>query len=311
MRFKVTPAIGKDIYPISDPHNTWGGPIAGPGADGKYHAYIPLYKNGSLWGAKDIKHGTADNITGPYLWNTLPEIPSSINPGFLAFKNESSGRMVYSLWDSSAVKVSDSLDGPFSKVEGFSYPSGPNAAPVWHGGAFYMTNQRTGEVWTTSALAAGQSWTLVANISHSGLKTNTHAEDPFMWIDKRNNWHIINHAYDLTQSEQCGSSVVSDHFFSKDGKDWHAIGGVEPYGHTVHFDDGTSHTYSTLERPYIYFDATNQMTHISFAADLTVGDEGCKDRSTGFCAAHKIKPCCCNCCKFEDHAGTIVVALDV
>jgi hypothetical protein len=38
MGFKVTPARGKDIYPVSDKHNTWSGPIAGPAEDGKYHA---------------------------------------------------------------------------------------------------------------------------------------------------------------------------------------------------------------------------------------------------------------------------------
>ena len=116
-------------------------------------------------------------------------------------------------------------------------------------------------------------------------------------------------SYDLTQFDHCGTSTVSDHFFSVDGKNWHLISGLEPYQHTVQYDDNTSHTYSTLERPNIYFDATGQMTHLVLAADLTVGDEGCKHRKTGWCKNKK--GCCCNCCKFDDHAGTIVVALDV
>ena len=28
-----------------------------------------------------------------------------------------------------------------------------------------------------------------------------------------------------------------------------------PYGHSVKFDDGTSHTYTTLERPNIHFNS--------------------------------------------------------
>ena len=31
-----TPASAKDIYPTSNPSNTWGGPIVGPESDGKY-----------------------------------------------------------------------------------------------------------------------------------------------------------------------------------------------------------------------------------------------------------------------------------
>ena len=77
----------------------------------------------------------------------------------------------------------------------------------------------------------------------------------------------------------------------------------------VHFDDGTSHLYSTLERPNLHFDATGQMTHLVLAADLDVGDEGCANRTKGWCE-HR-QGCCCNCCKFDDHSGTIVVKLAV
>jgi hypothetical protein len=35
-----------------------------------------------------------------------------------------------------------------------------------------------------------------------------------MWTDKRGNFHIINHAYDNHQWENCGTSVASAHFFS-------------------------------------------------------------------------------------------------
>lgn len=38
---------------------------------------------------------------------------------------------------------------------------------------------------------------------------------------KRGNWHIINHAYSNVQYENCGSSYVSAHFFSTDGKAWY------------------------------------------------------------------------------------------
>ena len=49
------------------------------------------------------------------------------------------------------------------------------------------------------------------------------------------------------------------------------------YPRRVADDDGTSHTYTTLERPNLHFDSTGQLTHINLAADLVTGDEGCAD----------------------------------
>lgn len=75
----------------------------------------------------------------------------------------------------------------------------------------------------------------------------------------------------------CGNSTLSAHQFSTDGKEWHmVVPNVEPYSHTVQYDDGTSHTYNTLERPNLHFDETGQLTHINLAADMITGDEGCK-----------------------------------
>ena len=100
----------------------------------------------------------------------------------------------------------------------------------------------------------------------------------YLWIDKRDNWHVINHAYDTRQLDNCAHSILSTHFFSEDGKEWQCADD-EPYGHTVHFDDGTTHTYTTLERPNIHFDTAGQMTHLGLAADLVTEDEGCANRT--------------------------------
>jgi hypothetical protein len=51
----------KDIYNVSIPANTWGGPIIQDGKTaGKYHAYVPKYAAGALFGAKHVLHGTGD-----------------------------------------------------------------------------------------------------------------------------------------------------------------------------------------------------------------------------------------------------------
>ena len=66
----------------------------------------------------------------------------------------------------------------------------------------------------------------------------------------------------------------------------------------VHYDDGTSFTFVTLERPNIHFDSEGQMTHINLAADLTTTDSGCGHGRA--CAE----------CKFYRHCGTTIIKLD-
>lgn len=123
----------------------------------------------------------------------------------------------------------------------------------------------------------------------AGCLKHTHTHTP-------GNFHIINHAYNTGQKTNCSSSWVSSHFFSEDGKTWGHTD--QPYGHTVHFDDGTSHSYCTLERPGLNFDHAGKLTHIHWAADLVTEDGGCASRGKG-----------CVDCKYADHAGTLLVRL--
>ena len=123
---------------------------------------------------------------------------------------------------------------------------------------------------------------------------------------------------------------------------------MQPYGHTVRYDDGSEFTFATLERPNAHFDAAGGirhegcaaipssphsrshgaslpgqrmtvqndraalvagvMTHINFAADLTTPDAGCNANVE---AGHTGKARSCAECKFYRHCGTTVVALDV
>lgn len=130
---------------------------------------------------------------------------------------------------------------------------------------------------------------------------------PFLWVDKRGNFHIINHRFDTNETSSCYSSHISAHVFSPDGKEWHVLSpAVEPYTHTVEYSDGSSFTFVTLERPNIHFDSSGQMTHINLAADLTTKDDGCpvNGDTVG-------KPRACAECKFYRHCGTTIIALDV
>ena len=270
--------------------------------DGTFHLFSPLYRNGSLSGPTTTLHGVASVITGPYDWNTFADLPLPYeNPAAVTFVDPATNKTVYSLWSGGRVHVADSPASAFVEVAGFTYPGG-NPAPIFHKGAFYMTNQETVTIYTTPRLVAGAIWTVHANISHAALPTNEyHVEDPFMWIDPLGNWHIINHAYSNLEYTNCATSAVSAHFFSADGLSWNYS--AQPYRHIVVYDDGTQHAYTTLERPNLYIDATGTLTHMTLAADLITGDEGCGARTDHAHFGHTP----CDNCKWDDLAGTTII----
>ncbi len=294
LQYAETHASAKNLWTGSGTNeslNTWNGPIM-RGVDGVFHLFDPVYEHGSLWHVKYYAHGNAANIEGPYNWSNPTIASTIINPGGLTFKNETTGKMVYSLWMGGDIYVSDDADGPYASM--YKNPMSGNTAPAYFNGSIYVTNQRTQTIMSAKSIAGP--WSTFANIPHQNFNLQYNVEDPFMYIDARKNFHIINHAYNTRQTTNCTSSWVSSHFFSSDGERWGHTD--QPYGHTVHFDDGTSHSYCTLERPSLNFDASGQLTHIHFAADLVTEDTGCASRGKG-----------CVDCKYDDHAGTLLVKL--
>ena len=289
--------------------NTWNGPIVdNTKVDGKFHMFNPLYRKGSLLATTAMMHGVAADIEGPYTWRSQEDWGS--NPAAVKFDDPATGKTKYAVFARS-IYVSDNIDGPWTNVG--SGPGG-NPAPIFHEGVWYATTQRTQEVVTLGPGGQlGGKWVQFASIAPK-LKHGT-MEDPFMFIDAKGNWHVINHAYATDEWQHCGNSTLSAHVFSKDGKDWHMLGygglgaaAVEPYTHTVAYVDGTSHTYTTLERPNMHFNAQGQPTHINLAADLMSQDAGCP--AYDVCPA-KATYCACTNCKYADHAGTIIIALEV
>jgi hypothetical protein len=296
----TTPISGKNIYNNSDPRNTWGGPIIGPDENHKFHAFVPLYSNGSLWHVETCLHGLADIPTGPWNWKAEANFSCGINPQFLAFPNASNtNQTLYSLWERGSLWLSSSLYGPFEKQSGYNVI---NPAPIYHDGNFYLTSQATLSIETSKNYNGP--WTFYANITHPwpDAERPYNVEDPFMWIDKRNNWHIINHAYNKTQNSDCGSSFVSAHWFSGDGGLTWQWSPDEPYSHTVTYDDGSSHTFATLERPYLHFNSQGYPDYLICAVDLDASQQCANHNSVDTIA-------CCDCCKFWDHAGTTVILL--
>ena len=187
--YAVTPASGKNLWTGDSNLNTWNGPIV-RASDNTYHLYDPVYDHASLWNVIYTAHGVASDPAGPYDWSTLPNISvASINPAALVYPNasSSSGALVYSVWLGGNILLADSAYGPFI-TSSYSYPggSGSNPAPVFVNGSFFLTNQGTTEIWTTSSL--DKPWTSFATIPHPALPYTV--EDPYMFIDRRGNWHV-------------------------------------------------------------------------------------------------------------------------
>jgi hypothetical protein len=287
----TTPASGQNLFTANATANSWNGPII-QGADGTFHLFDPIYEHGSLWSVMYYAHGTASSIAGPYDWSSQPTIASTaINPAALVYPDAATGALVYTLWIGDDILVSNDAAGPYAKA--YANPAPSNTAPAFYKGSFYVTDQDTSSLLTATSLKGP--WTKFSSIPHPPGMGYV-VEDPFLYVDPSGNFHIINHAYNTGQRTNCTSSWVSSHFFSADGVTWgHSD---QPYGHTVAFDDGTSHSYCTLERPNLFFDAAGQPSAIHFAADLVTEDAGCPNRGKG-----------CVDCKYADPAGTLLVLL--
>jgi len=67
-------------------------------------------------------------------------------------------------------------------------------------------------------------------------------EDPYIYKDKRNNFHIVYH--DMEGSDRGG------HAFSQDGKKWYN-GNVPCYTGEIKFEDGSVQKFKKRQRPQL------------------------------------------------------------
>jgi len=78
------------------------------------------------------------------------------------------------------------------------------------------------------------------------------AEDPFVWQDKRNNWHMLLHS--LEDGGGFGGPNIGRHAYSPSfSENWVFNTNTLAYNVTVQFTDGTHIDYGRRERPQLYF----------------------------------------------------------
>jgi len=144
--------------------------------------FNPLYRKGSLLGTTAMMHGVASNIEGPYAWAAQKNWGS--NPAAVTYKD--GGKTMYAVF-TGGIQLSDSVDGPWTAT---GKGPGGNPAPIFHKGVWYATSQSTKEIVTLGPGGKlGGKWTKFADITPK-LSHGTQ-EDPFMYIDKKDNWHVI------------------------------------------------------------------------------------------------------------------------
>jgi hypothetical protein len=88
------------------------------------------------------------------------------------------------------------------------------------------------------------------------------SEDPFLWQDKRGNWHFLVH-YMIDIDLGLKGPRVGAHAYARHWQGpWTFNNKTLAYNTTVEFTDGTSTVYYRRERPKLYFSDDGEMTPI-------------------------------------------------
>lgn len=112
-------------------------------------------------------------------------------------------------------------------------------------------------------------------------------EDPFIWQDKRGNWHMLLHSLEPTGGFGDGPDVGRHAFARRWEGPWTFVSETLVYNTTIEYDDGSDITFYRRERPQLFFSEDGEMTPLfltngvqpmnssmSYTAIVPVGDAG-------------------------------------
>ncbi|KAL4865163.1 hypothetical protein BDV12DRAFT_211229 [Aspergillus spectabilis] len=169
----------------------------------------------------NISVSSAESIRGP--WTPFKLILNSLSP-------QSTNPAPWPLWTSKH---------PTSKVVLGVEDNAIYLADEWNGKYELIHTQK----WNTSEYSP--TWT----------------EDPFLWRDKRGNWHALNHwMIDLVEHDGQKWPRVGAHMYARElTGPWH-FKLQEAFNSTVNYTDGTIQTLKRRERPKLFFSDDGQMT---------------------------------------------------
>eukprot|EP00730_Choanoeca_flexa_P003214 TRINITY_DN11330_c0_g1_i8.p1 TRINITY_DN11330_c0_g1~~TRINITY_DN11330_c0_g1_i8.p1 ORF type:complete len:433 (+),score=36.90 TRINITY_DN11330_c0_g1_i8:215-1513(+) len=304
LQFK--PSVQPAAYGYDPNVTSWGGNIVY--YNSTYHLYVTEVVNCGLcnWRSNSqVTHATSDNIDGPYIKQDVALPIAAHNPEIVLGRDENN-ETIFVLFH--IFGATGQAPQPCAASNEKHLPQHLLQPPAANGDVVHMSHSPTGP-WTAYPLNVGcnnpapmqhrnGTWYLICNggtfhmyradnfsgpyehvvdLPSSAPNTGTW-EDPFLYMDHADNWHVLAHSWDHGDAA-CNDSAVSGHYYSADGLEWTATS-THPYGHQVQFADGSSHIFSTAERPKMFFDACGQPTHMTFGVDP---HQNC----TNYCSACK------------------------
>ena len=106
--------------------------------------------------------------------------------------------------------------------------------------------------------------------STEGYDNPLWTEDPFIWRDKRGNWHSLNHwMIDLVEYDGRKYPRVGSHLFSRNlTGPWH-FKQQEAFNSTINYTDGTVEQLNRRERPKLFFSDDGEMTPLYLVTGVT------------------------------------------
>ena len=87
---------------------------------------------------------------------------------------------------------------------------------------------------------------------------NASGEDPYLWVDRRGNFHILFHAF----------ATMGGHAFSRALAGPWTLSDTVPYNCTISWSNGTTITYAERERPELLLDAVTGSPLVLYTAVL-------------------------------------------
>jgi hypothetical protein len=162
-----------------------------------------------------------------------------------------------------SVSSSSSIRGPWSPFHITVNGTNPAPWPLWspdnHTSAIALVAEDL-RIFTADRWDAAYTLINTAPWNTSDYSP-TWAEDPFVWRDKRGNWHALAHwMIDIVEKNGTKYPRVGAHMYSRtlEGKWYFKL--QEAFNSTIAFTDGSTETFNRRERPKLFFSDDGEVT---------------------------------------------------
>ncbi|KAL4883577.1 hypothetical protein BJY04DRAFT_184917 [Aspergillus karnatakaensis] len=287
-------------------NSSWGGQILQDPEDPKlFHLFTSQFADGcglSGWRPSShiIRAESRNGPQGPYHYAEAISEPFRHNPSiiwspadkkYLLYTTGAQAppatrcrSISYTQWPNNiSVSSSSSLRGPWTPFELILHSKSPHSTnpapfPLW------SPKHRTSEIILAvedNAIYTANTFNSTYTLLHTQPWNTTEysptwTEDPFLWRDKRGNWHFLNHwMIDLVEHNGQKWPRVGAHMYARElTGPWH-FKQQEAFNSTVLFVDGTVRTLNRRERAKIFFSDDGEMTPLYLVNGVQeMGDSG-------------------------------------